>query len=79
MPNEPEHLAEAERHITEHKQRIADQESRIAKLTADGHPTTDSLNLLKQFQETLRLAEGHRELILRELRGEFDGRERNSN
>jgi hypothetical protein len=72
MAQETEHLAEAERHIAEYKQRIADQERRIVRLAADGHPIDDSLKLLTQFKETLRLAEDHRDRILRELKGEFE-------
>ena len=72
MSMEQQHLAESERHIAEFKRRVVEQEKRIGLLAADGHPTDDALDLLKQFKETLRLGEEHRAMILRELRGDFE-------
>jgi hypothetical protein len=56
MSIEHEHLAEADRHIAESRQRIEEQNNRIAELTRDGHPTTAAIELLRQFEETLRLS-----------------------
>jgi hypothetical protein len=64
-------LEEAERHIAEYKRRIRHQERRIVQLAADGHPIEDALKLLTQFKETLRLGVAHRDMILRELNGDF--------
>ena len=57
MTSEHEHLAEADRHIAESRQRIEEQKLRIAELVRDGHSTDTSVELLQQFQESLRLME----------------------
>jgi len=67
VSQETEHLAQANRHIEEFRQRVADQEESIAELERDGHPTVDARALLNEFMETLRLAIDHRDMIIRDL------------
>jgi hypothetical protein len=64
MSKETADLAQAERHLVEYRQRIADQERRILELQRDGHSTEEAEKLLAEFRETQRLGEEHRELIL---------------
>jgi hypothetical protein len=64
------HLEEATRHIAEGQQRIAEQKARIAGLERDGHDTTASKELLEVLEETLELMMRHRNLILREIKGQ---------
>jgi hypothetical protein len=68
---EQEHLAEANRHVAEGEQRVADQKALIEKLASGGHDVTASRVLLATFEDTLRQMIGHRKMILREL--EEDG------
>jgi hypothetical protein len=65
---EQAHLAEADRHIVEARQRIARQESLIEELGRVGHDTACSRDLLRLLQETLTLMVAHREMISRSLR-----------
>jgi hypothetical protein len=64
-------LAECNSHIAEFERRVTEQEARVAEMQRDGRSTHDALKLLHQFRETLRLGIEQRELILREMRGEF--------
>ena len=64
------HLEEANRHIAEGQHRIAEQKARIARLERDGHDTTASKELLDVLEETLELMMRHRDLILREIKGQ---------
>jgi hypothetical protein len=64
------HLEEANRHIAEGQHRIAEQKARIARLERDSHDTTASKELLEVLEETLELMMRHRDLILREIKGE---------
>ena len=66
-----QHLAQSKRHIAEFKRRVTEQVARVAEIQSDGRSTQDALKLLDQFRETLRLGIEQRELILREMRGEF--------
>jgi hypothetical protein len=70
MPDNHELLADTDRQITEYKQHVVDQEAKLAELSARGEPPADAVDILNQFKETLRIAEEHREFLLRELRGE---------
>jgi hypothetical protein len=63
------HLAQADRHIASSLTLIRRQRELIARLERNGH---DSLvlaarQLLALFEETLRLMQAHREMILRAL------------
>jgi len=68
---EEDHLAECYRHIAEFKRRVSDQELRVAKLQHDGYPTADALDLLRNFRESLRLANRTGEFIRREMQGDL--------
>ena len=63
-------LADKDRQISEYKQHVAEQESKLAELSAKGSPPEDAVDLLKQFKETLRIAEEQRKFLLRKMRGE---------
>jgi len=69
VPEEMErrHLAQANRHIEEATRRIARQELLIAKLERNGRDTTTAKELLRHFEELLRLMVRHRALILQRL------------
>jgi len=62
-----DHLALAERHVTEGEQHVAEQRARVAALDRDGHDTTESLLLLSQFQELQELHVADRDRLKKEL------------
>jgi hypothetical protein len=63
-----EHLAMAERHVTEGEQRIDKQRALIARLQHDGHNTDAALALLERFQELLTMQKADRERLQAELK-----------
>lgn len=67
MPLASEHLEEANRHVAEFTRRVADQIVRIDEMKREGLATADAQFLLREFNEALRLAIEHREIILREI------------
>jgi Fe2+ or Zn2+ uptake regulation protein len=58
-PSPEDHLTQAQRHVREGEQRVADQRQRIAQLAADGHDTTDAEALLATLEQTLALMRDH--------------------
>ena len=70
MANDQKLLDEVERQIADYKQHVAEQEASVAELSAKGSPPEDAVDLLKQFKETLRIAEAQRAFLIRKLRGE---------
>ena len=70
MANDEKLLRDADRQIADYKKHVAEQEAKIAELSTKQQPPEDAVDLLKQFKETLRIAEEQREFILRKLRGE---------
>ncbi len=58
-PSPKDHLTQAQRHVREGEQRVADQRQRIAQLAADGHDTTDAEALLATLEQTLALMRDH--------------------
>ena len=70
MENDEKLLADTDRQIADYKQHVAEQEAKLAELSAKGSPPEDAVDLLKQFKETLRIAEKQREFLLRKMRGE---------
>jgi uncharacterized protein YigA (DUF484 family) len=61
-------LDEADSDIAEFKKRIAELESHIAALIREGQATDESDQFLEQLRNELRVAEEHRQVIVRELR-----------
>jgi hypothetical protein len=61
------HLAESDRHIAGSLDRIARQRDLIDRLEQGGHDSAEARRLLCLFEETLRLMQEHREMILRAL------------
>ena len=70
MANDEKLLRDADRQIADYKKHVAEQEAKIAELSTKRQPPEDAVDLLKQFKETLRIAEEQREFILRKLCGE---------
>jgi hypothetical protein len=62
-----EHLAQAERHVAEGAAIIARQKSLILELEKDGHDTTSSRSLLRQFEEIQHLHIEDRDRLKTEL------------
>jgi hypothetical protein len=62
-----EHLAQAERHVAEGAAIIARQKSLILELEKDGHDTTSSRSLLRQFEEIQHLHVEDRDRLKTEL------------
>jgi hypothetical protein len=67
MADDPELLANTDRQIAEYRQHVADQEAKLAELSAKGSPPEDAVDLLKQFKDTLRIAEEQRDFLRRKL------------
>jgi hypothetical protein len=61
------HLAEADRHLTNGKRRVARQQRLVAELKADGHSTAKAQQLLRTMQESLAQYEIHRQAIVDKL------------
>jgi hypothetical protein len=62
-----EHLAQAERHVTEGEYHVGHQRAVIEDLTKRGHDTREAENLLREFERTLALHEAARDHTLDEL------------
>ena len=67
MADDQDLLANADRQIAEYRQHVADQESKLAALAAKGSPPEDAVNLLRQYKDTLRIAEEQRDFLRRKL------------
>jgi len=61
-----EKLREANRHVVESRQRVADLEARATELARSGDLTEEATMLLDEFRVKLRYMERHREFILRD-------------
>jgi hypothetical protein len=66
---EEQHLAMANRHITEATERIARQSALIGRIAAAGWDTSLSERLLQEMERALGLIYVHRAQIMRELSG----------
>ena len=62
-----EHLAMAERHVTEGEVHLSRQRALVAELDRDGHDTADARAILATMLETQRLHVEDRDRILKEL------------
>jgi len=67
--NEREHLAQADRQIAECKAHIARHREIIRKAAQRGQETSWAREMLRAFEETLRIFEKHRQLIVDRLQG----------
>jgi hypothetical protein len=67
MADDQELLANTDLQIAEYRQHVADQEAKLAKLSAKGSPPEDAVDLLRQFKETLRIAAEQRDFLRRKL------------
>jgi hypothetical protein len=66
---ELDHLFEADRRILELHAHIGKQRVLIERLKRMDQPAELAVSLLKTLEETLRVFQGHRELILATLKG----------
>jgi hypothetical protein len=71
IPDPPEELEQADRRIADAEARVTRQPEIIAQLTTDGHHTADAKQLLGTMEDILAPMQKHRELILREARGQL--------
>ena len=62
-----EHLAMAERHVTEGEIHLSRQRALVAELDRDGHDTADARAILATMLETQRLHVEDRDRMLTEL------------
>ena len=67
-----DHLAAAQRHVSEGEQRVAHQQALIQQLAADGHDTTAAETFLRTLQETLGVMRQHLQQILDERAGQAE-------
>lgn len=67
MEDDKELLANTDRQIAEYKQHVAHQEAKLAELSAKSSPPEDAVDLLRQFKDTLRIAEDQRDVLRRKL------------
>jgi hypothetical protein len=68
----PQHLAQAEAHITQGREHIERQVARIVELETDGHDATLARALLMTLGDAQRLHEETRERILAALNADAD-------
>jgi hypothetical protein len=68
VEREREHLAEADRHIAQAKQKIELQKKVIEKLVQDGHETSVAESLLHATEHSLLAFEEHREAIIETMK-----------
>ena len=64
---EREHLAQADRHIAELKEHIVRQRDIVKRALDNGHPSELAEITLHLFEDSLRIFEKHRALILDQL------------
>lgn len=62
-----QHLATADKHLADGKQRIRKQEERVKRLAADGHATESAEKTLEYFKRLEKTMVKHRDLIRKEL------------
>ena len=67
MADDQELLANTDRQIAEYRQHVADQEAKLAELSAKGSPPEDAVDLLRQYKDTLRIAEEQRDFLRRKV------------
>jgi len=65
-----ETLEAMRRSIQEVRQRLAEEEARVAELRRDGQPADDAGRLLNEIKETLRLMELHQARFLQDTGGD---------
>jgi hypothetical protein len=65
---ERQHLAQADRHIAELKGRIAQQREIVQRLAPRGQPRKEASERLAILQDSLRIFDHHRRLVLDALK-----------
>ena len=64
---ERDHFAQADRHVSELKERISRQRAVIERARQRGHPTEAAESLLRTLESSLRTFEKHRQLVFERL------------
>jgi hypothetical protein len=67
-PQEEKHLAQADGHIAELKARIDRQRISLKRIIERGEPSATAESFLHALEESLRIFEKHREMIIQKLR-----------
>jgi hypothetical protein len=67
MADDQKLLANTDRQIAEYRRHVADQEAKLAELSSKSSPPEDAVDLLRQFKDTLRIAEEQRDFLRRKL------------
>ena len=68
-----EHLAEAQRHVSDSERKLYEQRERIARLEREGDNTTEANRLLKEIEDVLRRHAADLERIRGQLAAEATG------
>jgi hypothetical protein len=67
-PQEEKHLAQANGHIAELKAQINHQRTSLKRMVERGEPSATAESFLHALEQSLRIFEKHREMILQQLR-----------
>jgi hypothetical protein len=67
-PQEEKHLAQADGHIAELKAQIDHQRKNLKRIAERGEPSATAESFLHALEESLRIFEKRREMILQQLR-----------
>jgi hypothetical protein len=67
MSDERDHFAQADRHVSELKERITRQRAVLVRAQQKGHATEAAESLLRTLEESLRVFEKHRQVIFDRL------------
>jgi len=65
---EQKHLAQADGHIAELKAQIDHQRKNLKRIAERGEPSATTESFLHALEQSLRIFEKHREMILQQLR-----------
>jgi hypothetical protein len=68
LPQEEKHLAQADGHIAELKAHIDRQRISLKRIIERGEPSATAESFLHALEESLRIFEKHREMIIQKLR-----------
>ena len=69
---EQKHLAQADGHIAELKAQIDHQRKNLKRIAERGEPSATAESFLHALEQSLRIFEKHREMILQQLRGQSE-------
>jgi hypothetical protein len=67
-PQEEKHLAQADGHIAELKAQIDHQRKNLKRIAERGEPSATAESFLHALEQSLRIFEKHREMVIQQLR-----------